>query len=95
VYNYNTRFDCLIDKDLDVKLYPNPATNLLFLESESLGYEYIDYGIYDITGKELLNLDFNLRESIIDVDVSILPTGIYVFRIYDKQNVESIKFIKM
>ena len=58
------------------KLYPNPTTGQLTIESEDLKMETVD--IYDITGKFIVNCQLSIVNSI---DVSHLTNGMYFLRL--------------
>ena len=94
IYNYSESYECPPNHELNLKVYPNPVSSLLFLESELLGYSNAIYGVYDITGKEVIDIDFNLRESLIEIDVSYIPLGIYVVKLFDGQEIKAIQFMK-
>ena len=66
--------------------YPNPADNILFIK----GYEKsMDITIYDMMGKEVL-----LEKSTDNIDVKVLPKGVYVIKISDDVSEINKKFIK-
>jgi pimeloyl-ACP methyl ester carboxylesterase len=67
-----------------LQVFPNPAKNTLTILSEATG----DYIIFDIIGREILR--GALSDNRVDVDVSILPTGMYLVKTKD----ESVKFFK-
>jgi hypothetical protein len=73
-----------------IKLYPNPATNTLFLEHESSPIELIV--VYDITGKELM------REDTFDnkcaINISALPNGAYTVKTVCREGNYINKFVK-
>jgi len=64
----------------NLKLYPNPASNVINLEG--VGEDLFSITIYDSFGHELNFLDNLLTKTI---DVSNLPIGLYLFLIEDKQ----------
>jgi photosystem II stability/assembly factor-like uncharacterized protein len=74
-------------------IYPNPATDQLYLEPSG-GLLSAKISISDLLGKEHINIqvDFNGGESAA-VDVSILPSGIYLMRITDGTNISLQKLI--
>jgi plastocyanin len=71
-----------------VSLYPNPATDQLWVESEITGSPY---HIFDLAGKAMLS--GTLTESVSKIDIVHLSAGVYFFQI-GNQNVEKLKFIK-
>ncbi len=64
---------------LQLKLYPNPASDKLFIEGEIESKEDLNYSIFDLSGRlvDFNNLE-NLRQQI---DVSKLENGMYIFQI--------------
>lgn len=73
----------------DIKIYPNPAQNNLFIKSaNSLNISNIK--ITNILGKEVFS------SNIIDskIDVSNLNSGIYILTIQSEKASKNIKFIK-
>jgi hypothetical protein len=71
----------------DVKIYPNPTTNVLILEGFS-GTGTIT--IFDVSGKTLHTQTMILRQ----VEIGHLKSGIYFIRIADKKGVVTKQFIK-
>ncbi|SDT96292.1 Por secretion system C-terminal sorting domain-containing protein [Polaribacter sp. Hel1_33_78] len=73
----------------NVKIYPNPAQNNLFIKSEnSLNISNIK--ITNLLGKEVFTS--NLIDS--KIDVSNLKTGVYILKIQSENASKNIKFIK-
>lgn len=72
-----------------VRLYPNPATNILNIESVS---NIQNLAVYNVLGQEVINREIN--SSSVNLDVSALNTGVYVIKTMIDGNVSSTKFIK-
>ena len=64
-------------KDLNNKItiYPNPTTSIINIEQD-----FITAKVYDISGRELL------KSTSKTIDLSELPSSIYLLRLYDKSN---------
>jgi hypothetical protein len=62
-------------KEMVLSLYPNPATDLVFVEIPDDVYGDGRICVYDILGKPLLSK--NIDSSIMKIDVSSFPTGLY------------------
>lgn len=79
-----------MELDNSVKVYPNPVSDLLYIESESI---INGIRVYDISGKEILNksVDFSNNTSI---NVSNLIDGTYFLQIYTDKGVGKHSFIK-
>nr|WP_321221404.1 FG-GAP-like repeat-containing protein [uncultured Psychroserpens sp.] len=73
----------------ELVIYPNPAKNVLNINSLELNDSMI-YTIFDITGKRVLNS--KLEKS--SIDISKLAPGNYVLRIVSGTSIKSQKFIK-
>jgi endoglucanase Acf2 len=59
-----------------IKMYPNPVTHTLFIKSGSVELNRVE--IYSLLGKKLLDIKTDLNE----VNVSQLPKGIYIVKLY-------------
>jgi hypothetical protein len=68
-----------------ISLYPNPATNKLFLNSAVT----LSYAIYNITGQQVLSGTYNNG-----IDIAALTSGVYFIRLNDKTNQTVKRFIK-
>jgi hypothetical protein len=78
-----------------VKIYPNPATDFLYIEIDEEAYnsEAISFSIYDIVGKEILSIQ--ARSKWESLDISQFANGTYIILV--KKNNVSIgksKFVK-
>ncbi|MBL4652680.1 MAG: T9SS type A sorting domain-containing protein [Flavobacteriales bacterium] len=73
----------------DINIYPNPANNTLFIEYK----DDLEIYIYTLTGKLLLKSRINQSGQL---DVSTLPTGIYILEAVDEKQNKTMrkKFIK-
>ena len=70
-----------------VKLFPNPVTDYLYIESE-FPIEHIT--IYDLTGKMVKQI----RQATTGIDMSDLATGFYLMKITTEQGEAVHKFVK-
>ncbi len=70
-------------------VYPNPAKEELFIETE---VQNTDIVVYSITGQELINT--TLKDSKTKLDISSLPNGTYIYKIKG-ENGELIKTDKL
>ncbi len=71
-----------------LSVYPNPAADKLVFTSEAMVNEY---RIYDIAGSEITSDVVNAET--FEVNVSDMPAGIYVIRIYGDGIIQSKKFV--
>lgn len=72
-----------------VKIYPNPAVNELNIETD-LG-ENTTAEIFDISGLKVMTANLKGSDKI---DVSSLPSGVYIIRVSGEKGLETLKFIK-
>jgi len=57
-------------------VYPNPATNKIFVKTNSLNINAID--VYDISGKKQLSLQFGNTTYSTEIETTNLKSGIYI-----------------
>lgn len=82
-----TGVESAVDKNL--RIYPNPSDNFLFINSTSVGI----VKIHDINGKLIKEL--NLNNGCTTIDISDLQKGVYFLqKITNNYSVESFKLIK-
>lgn len=62
----------------DVKIYPNPAQDYIFIQSDNEPQKAI---IFDVTGKQILSADFDSYSEKSGMDISSLKKGIYFLRV--------------
>ncbi len=79
-----------ITKNTDTKLYPTPTTGALVIETIE---EFETVEIFDITGRVLKTLDFDLTP-VAELNVSELVSGSYFVALKRAQGTEMIRFIK-
>ena len=60
---------------LDIKFYPNPTTSIINTEQD-----FTTTKVYDISGREVL------KSTSKTIDLSELPSNIYLLRLYDNSN---------
>ena len=72
-----------------VRLYPNPATNILNIESV---VAIQNISVVNVLGQEVITK--NVDNSSVSLDISNLQAGIYVLRTSIDGNISSTKFIK-
>jgi len=77
-------------KSMQLKIYPNPTTGELKIESGELKIEHID--VYDVAGRKQLST-FNSQLST-EIDISHLSAGIYFVKVMTEQGEITKKIIK-
>ncbi|MBC8172834.1 MAG: T9SS type A sorting domain-containing protein [Chitinophagales bacterium] len=81
----------LIDA-LNIEVYPNPASDKLFVELENYD-EYISMEIFDILGNKIENFNSEIEDELISMDISQLPAGVYILNISNTQMTKAIQFV--
>jgi hypothetical protein len=71
-----------------VKLYPNPSSSVVRISNA----EEVDVNITDLTGKTVMSLK-NVTDQM-DINVSALTSGMYLFTVSNETTNQTIKFIK-
>lgn len=74
---------------LNVKLYPNPARQQLWIEAENLSA----VEMYHISGQKMLEQQLN-NENKVELNIAELPAGSYFVRVISQQNQKIMPFIK-
>ena len=77
-----------IDISEDIRVYPNPTTRTITLESECNG----QLALFDMQGRKLLHLDSYIGNEVIDV--SNIPTGVISYRLVCQDGVGVGTFVK-
>lgn len=89
-----------LSNKITIKLFPNPTEDLINLEINLPKQSVINASIYDITGKEVLNLgkiqsnDYDLKINK-RLNVQGLANGVYQLVIFDSKNKTTKQFIKI
>ncbi len=94
VFN-KTKYDALavneaIKNKLQVSVYPNPATENLFVELDSK-IKTVQINISDLSGKSIINTKLSNQNNI---DISGLQLGMYMLTVSTENGSETVKFIK-
>jgi hypothetical protein len=78
----------------DVKLFPNPANDILVLQSKNGQLKDALYAVFDINGKLIMNDKISGNE--IYIDFSHVSSASYLMKITDTsgQNIQTYKIIK-
>ncbi len=82
----------VVKKEDDFKIYPNPATSTITIESTNTEVQSIK--IVDVLGREVIERTKNEVLSIKNIDVSQLPSGMYIIQLQSKNGVVSKKLVK-
>ncbi len=81
------------DKHCAIKVYPNPATDYLYISSKSTGDAHVQ--LMNVYGNMVSEQTVCISENTAcKVDVSSLMTGVYFLKIRQEEHCETIKFVK-
>ena len=84
-----TNYDAVPENEVNLlSVYPNPATDKVVVTSE---VSVNRYDIYDVAGAIVMGNEVNASE--FDVNVSELPAGAYIIRIYSEGLVQTKRFV--
>lgn len=93
ILNYNTT-GLSPKKNLKklIEFYPNPADERITIRTEKNSGELIDYKIMDISGKIMVSGTL-IDDRISQIEVKLLPDGIYILRVESKTFIQTNKLI--
>jgi hypothetical protein len=75
----------------EIRIYPNPTSSFLYLESESLPMK--EYTLYDFTGR--IQQSAIIHDTHCTLNLSRLASGLYLIRVYlQNGHIETLKFSK-
>lgn len=77
--------------EISFKLYPNPAGEKLYVTFEEQHVQ-AELSVIDLSGKIVLTQSCENQKT--EIDISILPKGLYFLRINDRSSNKVIKFTK-
>lgn len=87
IININSTDINSINKDNDLLLFPNPATNSIDINTV---VNYNSISILDITGREIKHLSSRQTK----IDINNLKSGIYFLKLTGEENTLTKKFVK-
>ncbi|MEI7661732.1 MAG: T9SS type A sorting domain-containing protein [Bacteroidota bacterium] len=77
----------------EIKIFPNPASNHLFIEFPGNHRSGNDILIYDLQGR-LIQCSYKNQLNSAEIDVSDLDKGVYIMQINGDGNLKKIKLVK-
>ncbi|MDD4756688.1 MAG: T9SS type A sorting domain-containing protein [Prolixibacteraceae bacterium] len=77
---------------LEVRVYPNPTSNMLMIEVIQTGNDNFRYELFDIAGRKIVlkNMNSNIEE----IDMSSYVSGVYLLHVL-KSNSMQVKICKI
>ncbi len=84
IYKYVDQADVSVANETiqGLSVYPNPADNFVQISTENAPLQNVT--VFDVTGKEVMNLNFSANNT--KINVSALDNGIYLMKITDTDN---------
>lgn len=76
----------------DIKIFPNPTTSKVFFDNSIHNFENVS--VINSLGQEISKSRFETFLSNQEVDFSSLPSGIYLLKLNNNENVKTVKVIK-
>ena len=80
-------------KSQQLKVYPNPAGDILNIDLTGMSEAEGTLSILNFEGKTVLSRQVN-NEGVLSLDISSLPTGIYLCRYSNATEIKTVKIIK-
>jgi len=77
---------------IDLKLYPNPATNKVTLDLSNTTIDQFSVQLFTINGQQILDIK-NQNDRLVHLDVASYPSGIYFVKIISGKNIVTKKLI--
>ncbi len=77
-----------------IEVYPNPVENIVKIDKGDFSGDWKTLNIYDITGKQVINLDASNTDSALKIDMSSLSNGLYILKINTSNGQFQQKLIK-
>ena len=75
-----------------ISVYPNPASDLINIDLRSMDSDISQMKIFDVMGREVMNIISADGGGVIQQDISLLKNGLYLLRIVDSN--KKIKIVK-
>lgn len=77
----------------NIKLYPNPSNGILNLDLTEVNFSFKTISIYNLLGVSVFNSNI-ISGTINQIDISHLPSGYYIAKIFSENKGIQIKIIK-
>ena len=84
-------------KDTKIRLFPNPVSDVLYLEIDSKNAAFVNLEISDISGRiiqKIEKLDVNSGSNTQTISTENLETGVYVLTVSNQETKANYKFVK-
>ena len=87
-FNERTLGTNTINKDSDISIYPNPASNSFTLYNNSDITEQSTFSVYDLSGKLISELRLSAKKTL--VNSTYLSAGVYICKIKNKEEFSAV-----
>lgn len=67
--------------DADIKVYPNPASNTMFISIDNQEEGNVSVDLFNLVGQKVMSVSFENKQDIYSVDISNLNEGAYLYRV--------------
>ncbi len=78
------------DDDLRIEIYPNPATETVTVTTENIK----EIRVTNLLGQIMQNTNYVTLKNEVELNIELLPQGIYLLQVRTKSEVSNVKFIK-
>ncbi len=78
-----------------ILVYPNPTIDFINIQLPIDGYKSGEIAIFSSEGKEVLKREISLQTNIYNINLNMLPQGLYLCIIKNGTKIETTKFLKL
>ncbi|NPA67671.1 MAG: T9SS type A sorting domain-containing protein [Chlorobi bacterium] len=82
------------EKEIKLKIYPNPAYDYLYIDYEIKNAENINISIYDLTGKKISEKTIYGNNGTSEINISSFNEGIYFIKVENNEVTKTFKIFK-
>ncbi|NJK97745.1 MAG: T9SS type A sorting domain-containing protein, partial [Bacteroidales bacterium] len=82
-----------IDTKPGLQVYPNPASDLIFIEIHNNGNGYVQFELMNLTGQTVLLKKAENADQKHELNISRLPKGIYILKIVMQNHEENVRIV--
>jgi hypothetical protein len=80
----------LSSKNYSMKIYPNPANDILYLED--VNFEVKKVEVYNLQGQPIIQTDFNDNSKPHSISISLLKPGVYYIKSYTNEGLTGFRY---
>jgi len=82
-----------INDKLNIKIYPNPADNIVYFDLDESTISKADIRIYNIAGIEINKFDIDQGNSVYKLNTGNIAQGLYIVKVLSQKGVEVKTFV--